>query len=427
MIKSKILITKLPMHRRKKEVLVLFTTGILAFSAIFFYSYILYSQLSLLEFPRINITCDDESLTNEEYINCTFELENEEDSERILLLNSKIRIRGSGSGGGVHRWPKKGYRIELSQQVSLLGMRKEDDWILFALYTDYPRMRIKHSMDIWRSLESSDPTAILPESEYVILYLNGEFQGLYLLAEKNNRRLFGLDDATNNINSSLIIQAGPNAFFTEYDETEWEQDWPNEDDDIFIKDKIMTELIDFINNSKDEEFFNDKKGIYSIFDKQNLIDFYVYNYFILHEDFWRKNYFIVRNSEPSKFFLVPWDFDHALGQYMDKTYPFYMDPESELRKNNELYNRLLDNKEFRMECKLRWFQLREELWTEEFFLEMCEDYYETIKPILEYDTSVWNPFLIKESWNNDVDESVSELIEWIPNRIEFCDDYFAQF
>ena len=29
-----------------------------------------------------------------------------------------------------------------------------------------------------------------------------------------------------------------------------------------------------------------------------------------------------------------------------------------------------------------------------------------------------------ENWENDVDESVNELFEWVPDRIEFCDSYF---
>jgi hypothetical protein len=427
MSRSKLLSNKLPLHRRKKEVLVLIIIGSIIFSAIFFYSYIFNSQVNLLKFPRINITCEDNNLNTDDYINCTFELECNDDSERILPLKSRIRIRGSGSKGGVNRWPKKGYRLELSQQKSLLGMRKDDDWILFALYTDYPRTRIKLSMDIWRTLEPTNPTAILPKSKYVTLYLNSEFQGLYLIAEKNDRKLFGLDDAQNNINSSLIIQARKYSYFTEYDTSQWEQDWPNEDEDIYIKDEIMADLIEFINNSDDDDFFDPKSGVYTIFDKQNLIDFYVYNYFILHEDFWSTNFFIVRNTYPSKFFLIPWDFDHALGQYMDKTYYYYMNPESVIRKYNELYNRLLDNEEFRKECKNRWFELREELWTDESILDMLQDNYEEIIDILELDTNIWNPFVIKESWENNVDESVSELFHWIPNRIEFCDSYFAQF
>jgi hypothetical protein len=128
-----------------------------------------------------------------------------------------------------------------------------------------------------------------------------------------------------------------------------------------------------------------------------------------------------------KFFLIPWDFDHALGQYMDKTYYYDMNPESVIRKYNELYNRLLDYEEFRKECKNRWFELREELWTDESILDMLQDNYEEIIDILELDTNIWNPFVIKESWENNVDESVSELFHWIPNRIEFCDLYFAQF
>ena len=68
------------------------------------------------------------------------------------------------------------------------------------MYYDSPRMRIKLSFDLWRSLRETNTTTILPKSKYVSLYINGEFRGLYLLAERNDRRLFKLDDYQNNLN-----------------------------------------------------------------------------------------------------------------------------------------------------------------------------------------------------------------------------------
>ena len=155
----------------------------------------------------------------------------------------------------------------MSQQKSLLGLREDDDWILFAMYMDYPRMRIKICLELWRGLEPFNPTAILPRSKYVTLYLNGEFQGLYLLAEKNDRRLFGLDDAQNNIDSSLIFQYRYPDPFGIYRSENWEQDWPNEDENIYIMDEIMTDLVFFIHYSSDELFFNPVNGIFAKFDK----------------------------------------------------------------------------------------------------------------------------------------------------------------
>ena len=424
MSSPKYLKNKLPIQKRKKEFLVLFIFALLIVSIVYYLSYIQYSPITSSDFPRINIKCENE-LNNEDYIDCTFELESDDDSDNILPMKSKIKIRGSFNA----EMPKKGYRIELSNQKSLLGMRKDDDWQLFAMFLDIPHIRIKLSFDLWRTLLPTNPTAILPKSKYVSLYINGEYQGLYLLAEKNDRRLFGLDDPQNNINSSLIFQAGSHKTnFYEYLKGSWDQDWPNEYDGYFIMDEIMTYLVSFIRNSNDEVFFDSETGIYSKFDKLNLIDFYIFNFFILHKDFWSQNYFLVRNQHPScLYFLIPWDFDASFGQFLNRKYNFNENPESDIISRNFLYNRLLGNEEFILDCKNRWFQLREELWTEEFILDMVLEMYEDIRSILEIDTKMWYPLIFEVGWEKEVNEAVNYLFEWIPERLKYCDSYFSEF
>ncbi len=423
MSSSKYLKNKLSIQKRKKEFFVLFIFALLIVSTVYYLSYIQYSPITPSDFPRINIQCENE-LNKEDYIDCTFELESDDNSDNILPMKSKIKIRGSFNA----KMPKKGYRIELSNQKSLLGMRTDDDWQLFAMFLDIPHIRIKLSFDLWRTLLPTNPTAILPKSKYVSLYINGEYQGLYLLAEKNDRRLFGLDDPQNNINSSLIFQAGSHKTnFYEYSKGSWDQDWPNEYDGYFIMDEIMTDLVSFIRNSNEEVFFDSETGIYSKFDKLNLIDFYIFNFFILHKDFWSQNYFLVRNQHPSGlYFLIPWDFDASFGQYLNRKYDFNENPESDIISRNFLYNRLLGNEEFILDCKNRWFQLREELWTEEFILDMVLEMYEDIRSILEIDTKMWYPWIFEVGWEKEVNEAVNYLFEWIPERLEYCDSYFSE-
>ncbi|MFX0186767.1 MAG: CotH kinase family protein [Candidatus Hodarchaeota archaeon] len=416
---------KSPSTRRKKEIKVLTVIGTVLMSLLVYFNYIRYIPICFKGFPIIKINFEGD-LDYEEYIDCTFEVDNCKDSNKIEQIDSKIRLRGSGLGWNKIS-PKKGYRIELKEPKSLLGMREDDDWLLFSLYFDYPRMRIKLAMELWRSLLYTDPTAILPNSEYVCLYLNGEFRGLYLLAEKNDRRLFNLENCQNNVNSSLIFQVKHETDLNYYDKDVWEQDWPNEYEGIYIMDAVLYDLINFIHQPSIEVFFNCKNGIYSKFNKQNLVDFFIFNFFIDHQDFWNHNYFIVRNTYPSKFFLIPWDFDRSLGGYIWDTYDSDRNPESEIVKINALYHRLLNNFSFREDCKNRWFELREIIWTEDQILNILEEIYDDIKQVLEIDVDLWNsrePISFREDKKNNIQNSVSHLFNWIPERLEFCDLYF---
>ena len=410
-------------HRRKKAFLAFLLISSIMISAIFYYTYIIYSPINSKEIPIVKISSNDDVKKNS-YVNCTFELESDDELDNIPQLDSKIKLRGRLNA----ELPKKGYRIELSEEKSLLGMRKDDDWILLAMYRDLTNMRIKLSFDLWRSLELTNPLAILPETKYVILFLNGEFKGLYLLAEKNDRRLFNLDNAQNNYNSSLIFQSDSHKrSFEEHSNKEWDQDWPNEYDGFYIKDDIFSKLVPFIRDTSNIEFFDAKTGIYSVFDKLNLIDFLIFNYFILHKDFWSHNFFLIRNSSPSKFILIPWDFDVSFGQSLNEKHSSSENPESEILSNNYIYRRLMKNREFMRDVKERWLFLRESFWMKDSILDMLLDTYEEIKDISEIDMKMWYPWYLDMEWELKIDEAVEYLFDWIPKRLEFCDSYFLKF
>ena len=418
---------KVPYNQKIKDSVVFIFGASLLLSILFYFSFMETPLIIPPNFPTLYINCDD-SLDDENYIECEVKFEDE-------VIKSYIKYRG----GSALEHDKKGYRIELTKQKSFLGMRRDDDWQFFANYLDFTRMRVKLSFDLWRSLKSTNPTAILPEAEYVSVYLNGEFQGLYLLGERPDRKLFGLDNRPYGIKSSLIFQSKGESIFNEYIKDKWEQDWPNEEN-INIIDEILPELITFVNNADEDDFFDPSTGIYSKFDKLNLIDYFIYNFFIDHKDCWLKNYFIIRNAYHGKFFLVPWDFDGSFGQWGWIKYNSDDNPEAEIRRDNLLWNRLLGNYEFKQECKYRWNELREEVWSEEYILDMLFNDYEKIKEMIEIDTKMWKPITVdkepKQKWpymykystkEFDLEEYLNYLFEWIPERLQYCDFYFDQF
>lgn len=425
-------INKQPIHRKKIRYGITLI-GMIIISTIFCYTYIINSPAFINDIPRINITYEDKP-DFVDFVDCTFEMISENSEDNIEPLKAKLKLKGNPAS-----WrDKKSYRLEFPKQISILGMRKDDDWSLLGMFSDYTRMRTKLATDLWRNLEPENPTAILPDMKYVCLYINNEFEGLYLIAERTDRRLFDLDDSIKSIYSSLIFQAKYRTNFREYINDRWEQDWPNEDEDIYIMDEILIDLFEFINNSNDEDFYDPNTGIYTIFDKLNLIDFYLYNFFILHGDFWYKNYFLIRNTYPNKFYLIPWDFDSSLGQHGWLLYDSDINPDNNIKKNHALFNRLLANERFIQDCKNRWNQLREEIWTDSLITEMLSDIYEEIKDVLEFEMELWEPETVEDEpeddWPDiviystkdfDLDEYIKELFRWIPERLVFCDTYFS--
>ena len=413
-------VDKPPPHWRKRKLLSFIIIVFITISTILFFVYF----PSPIEeedddsdddpdFPTIYITCHYE-LNNENYSNCIFELDSSESSEKIDPLGADIKIRGETSA----TYPKKGYRLQLSKGEPLLGMRDDDDWQLFASYYDFTRLKTQLSFNLWRKLLPVNPTSILPRSRYVFLYFNGNFQGLYLLAEKNDRKLFGLNSTLqDNKDDSLIFQAKDPTNFSKYESDKWEQDWPNEDEGYYIMDEIMIDLITFVNSSSDIDFFNKTDGIFSKFYKNNLIDFFLFNFFILHKDFWNKNYFIIRDTNPSNFSLIPWDFDLSFGQNATRTFSATEDPKYVICNKSLLYNRLLNNTHFRKNCSARWTQLRIDVWSNSSIFNSLSNIYNSIKFYISLDLGIWNQ-------DHDPQTYVDNLTQWITDRLVYCDIYF---
>ena len=100
--------------------------------------------------------------------------------------NCGIEFRGNSTQG----FDKKNYSIELwtnagaDTSAILLGLPKEEDWILHASHVDKTFIRNALSYNIWREIGYW-----AANTKYVELVIDGDYRGLYILMEKNKRDL----------------------------------------------------------------------------------------------------------------------------------------------------------------------------------------------------------------------------------------------
>lgn len=85
-----------------------------------------------------------------------------------------------GRGNSTWKMGKRSYGIKLDRKMDLLGMGEGKTWVLLANYNDgsYIRNKIIYDLAATVGLNYS------PNSEFVDLYLNGYYAGLYQLTEK---------------------------------------------------------------------------------------------------------------------------------------------------------------------------------------------------------------------------------------------------
>lgn len=86
----------------------------------------------------------------------------------------------SGRGNSTWAYPKKSYGIKLKNRADLFGMGSADKWILLSNVEDrsFIRNKITYEMAIAAGMEGS------PESQYIDLYINKRYHGMYQLCEK---------------------------------------------------------------------------------------------------------------------------------------------------------------------------------------------------------------------------------------------------
>lgn len=97
---------------------------------------------------------------------------------KVLFYNDLRNI--SSRGNHTFQFDKKSYQIKLSSPENLLDMGLSDTWILLCNVYDPSYIRNKLTYDM--ALEANMPGS--PKSEYVDVYFNDVYSGMYLLCEK---------------------------------------------------------------------------------------------------------------------------------------------------------------------------------------------------------------------------------------------------
>lgn len=338
-------------------------------------------------------------------------------------------------GGIALNYPKLSYGFELwtnnyseeIKDVSLLGMRQDDDWILDGMFNDKMRMRNRISFDIWISLTklyyaNEEPEALCGiRGKFVELFIDNEYQGLYCLNEKMDRKQLQLKEYDNEVRGVLYKgkewETGATTFISYTDTTTdifwdgWEQEYPKPEEQILWA--PLYDFVKFIVDSDDDEF---KNNINKYLDIDNAVDYYIFLNLIKGIDNRGKNTFLARYDKNAVFFCIPWDMDGTWGRNWDSSITDY----SGVLTNN-LLSRLLstNSNNFKSELKERWELLKENELKFENIIPRFENYKDNFikSGALDRENKKWE--------NADIDlESEFILIKsWLRERIDYLDDY----
>lgn len=337
-------------------------------------------------------------------------------------------------------FPKKGYKLSLEMEslgnntrpnhVSLLGMRQDDDWILYAAYNDQEKVRNVFATNLWyESSAKSNMFGINNGNEYkfVELFLNNEYWGLYALGYRIDKKQLNLEEDTEYMFKK-----------TQYDEAEL---------NILNQEETKISNYELMNNTKNEEkawkdlkkYYitllesKDADELYNISDMNNLIDYYLFQEIIQANDnpreMFLKNVFITIKQYNNKNVILytPWDYDNCMGNIYgvngkNFTLPYYVEVDESIDFKFNAIGSLQKLNDIKINnlIKDRYRELRKTYWSEEHLEDLISEYSRQI-----YDSGAFNRD--KNRWYdgsfNEESEKLTKFREYVLDRVKYTDEF----
>ena len=356
------------------------------------------------------------------------------DGDSVLTVHAGLKIRGTSS----QQYDKKSYRLELwrdstgtvAADTILLGLRNDDDWNLEAMTNQPLRLRNKVANELWQELytlpylDSLDNTFNVHPSirmAYADVYLNNSYIGIYTLTERIDRKQLGLKKYSTKIRGLLVKGNGTGAPSFEtlpsytntsdtWDNFEWV--YPNEADSLIDWSGVFS-IVNFVKNASNN-VFNSQYA--SVFDRDNLINYYLFINTLGAADNMARNIFLARYNRTGTFFYVPWDLDAILGidSNGDET-----NITTDLRTNG-LYTRLLSacsSGSFTELMQNRYTELRASILTTDYLMEKINEQYNYLNDNGAYarEAEAWSDFSLNPN-------ELNRISTWLNNRFTYLDN-----
>ena len=355
--------------------------------------------------PIISINTFGENIPDEPRINAQMGIINNNSGTNNIEddfndYNGRITIEKRGNSSQEQEKPP--YRFETidddgeNNNVKLLGLPEENDWILYAPWSDKSLMRnvLIYSL-------SNDMGRYAPRSEFVELYLNNEYRGVYVLMEKikrdkNRVAISSLDPNSNsgdNLTGGYILkfdwaETGDNngGFFSLIDGMRYNYHYPKPDEISSEQESYIQSYINSYENIMNSNKYNSEQGYSKFIDIGSFVDFIILQEISRNVDAYGLSTYIYKDKESINNMLTAgpiWDFNNGFGNC-----DYYKAWETDGWNISYTYEDM-DQRAF-------WWL---KLWNDDNFKEMVKDRYKVLRRSILSTTNI----------NTKVDQYVSEL------------------
>ena len=353
---------------------------------------------------------------------------------------------GSIKGRGNTSWhqPKKPYSIKLDKKASLLDIPKTKKYAIIPSYSD-PSM-IRNYMT-YKSNLLLDGIGYVPKCEFVEVYLNGSYNGIYILVERvalESSKIDIADATAEDITGGYLIEKDIDGKI-DYDNDLWFNCpyWANQSKDYFVikdpepedsalADQMRSYLAGYMQDVHTAVMDKTSSAYLQYVDVDSWIDFIIVQELAKNIDGNLKtSCYMYKQAQDDKLYMTaPWDFDLAYGNpattwnNADYTHNDYYDcpdatsPSDFMAINSScpwfdtLYD---DHEEFRTALQDKYAEYRRTLVPA--MLAIIDSQGAYLDSAAVADNNLWG-------WN--FDNGVAALREWFTARIEWLDGQWLE-
>lgn len=407
--------------------------------------------------PVISIDTNDQKILGgtdrkvKDYIKVSLETYNRENKLTTADFKTEALIRYRGNSSRF--FEKKGLKIKLinkkgnDNDYPLLGLSSDSDFILHGPYLDKTLIRNYLGYNI-----TGEVMEYSPNVRYCEVFINGEYQGVYLLVEtiKVNKNRVNISKLEKNSKVTSYLLEVTHRYETEDDlyflnsfttytkriknSSQYNIKYPTAK-------KLTKELNTYITNDISDfekilysyDYDDNNLGYMKYIDIDSFVNYVVINEFFLNYDAGNNSTYLYKDKV-GKYKLVFWDMNNIFDNYFIEL----LKEQGFIMKSKPWFKMLLKDEYFTNRVVNRYKELRKTILSEKYLDNYIDEVINYLGPAIERNFVKWgdsftdekNKFLEVERNPHSYEEAITQMKDAIKTRGDWLDkniDTLRQF
>lgn len=361
--------------------------------------------------------------------------------------NISIEIRGSTS----QLFPKKSYGFETratnlnNKDVSLLGLPHESDWILYGAYSDKTLIR-----DVLTYTLDASMGHYSPRCRYVELFMNGKYEGVYVLMEKIKRnkqrvdiaKLLPNDLSGDSLTGGYIIKIDKTTgstgegWYSDYinntNHTFYQYEYPKSSDISLEQKNYIHSYIRSMEKALYAEKYTGTGSYHEFLNDSSFVDYLIINELSKNIDGYRLSSYLYKGKNDKMNCGPIWDFNFAYGNcfYYDGESPtgfvYQADYSGDKWQVPFWWTKLMQDQAFVQKVKTRWSEVRRHELSTPRINQVTDSLISLLSEARVRNYKRWKKVIGKKVGPNyyvgpTYDAEVLWMKNWITQRLAFLD------